>query len=118
MTPVALAAAQRAAERKRVERQVERNRAQLRQERLSYNAREKRKRDLGQASSDKNFVEDEKRILRQQFDAVAETRSKHLVEAHERFSRCFRAGRYEVVYPVLPMDILGLYVLLPETPKS
>ena len=48
------------------------------------------------------------------FDAVAEERNKHLVEAHERFSKFFRAGRYEVVYPVLPMDIMGLYILLPE----
>jgi|SaaInl85LU_5_DNA_1037374.scaffolds.fasta_scaffold82113_2 hypothetical protein len=30
-----------------------------------FNAREKRKRDLGQASKDKNWVEEEKRILRQ-----------------------------------------------------
>lgn len=30
-----------------------------------FNAREKRKRDLGQSSKDKNWVEEEKRILRQ-----------------------------------------------------
>lgn len=68
-----------------------------------------------------NFLENELKILgqlREQFDAVAEERSKHLVEAHERFSRFFRAGRFEVVYPVLPMDILGVYVLLPESQHS
>jgi len=32
---------------------------------ISFNAREKRKRELGQASKDKNWVEEEKRILRQ-----------------------------------------------------
>ena len=31
------------------------------------------------------------------------------------FSRFFRAGHFEVVYPVLPMDILGLYVVLPDS---
>jgi hypothetical protein len=24
--------------------------------------------------------------------------------------------RFQVVYPVLPMDLLGIYVLLPEAP--
>jgi len=67
--------------------------------------------------SRENFFNNETSLLgqlRKQFDAVAEERNKRLVEAHERFSRFFRAGRYEVVYPVLPMDIMGLYVLLPE----
>lgn len=67
--------------------------------------------------SRENFFENETKLLgqlREQFDAVAEERNKKLVEAHERFSRFFRAGRYEVVYPVLPMDIMGLYILLPE----
>ncbi|XP_028259584.1 UPF0690 protein C1orf52 homolog [Parambassis ranga] len=34
----------------------------------TFQQKEKRKRDLGQATSDKNFVEEEKRILRQQVD--------------------------------------------------
>jgi hypothetical protein len=37
-----------------------------------------------------NFLENELKLLdplRSEFDAVAEDRSKHLVEAHERFSR-------------------------------
>ena len=72
------------------------------------------------SQSRENFFENESKLLeqlREQFDAVAEERNKKLVEAHERFSRFFRAGRYEVVYPVLPMDIMGLYVLLPEVGK-
>jgi hypothetical protein len=67
--------------------------------------------------SRENYFQNESRLveqLRAESDAVAEERNKHLVEAHERFSRFFRAGRFEVVYPVLPMDVLGLYVLLPE----
>lgn len=51
--------------------------------------------------------------LREQFDLLAEDRCKSLVEAHERFCQLVDKRRYQVVYPVLPMDILGLYVLLP-----
>ncbi len=73
------------------------------------------------AQSRENFLENELRLLdqlRTDFDAVAEQRSQKLVEAHERFSRFFRAGRFEVVYPVLPMDVLGLYILLPDAAKA
>jgi superfamily II DNA or RNA helicase len=68
-----------------------------------------------------NFLEAELTLLpslRAEFDRVAEHRSKHLVEAHERFSRFFRPGKFEVVYPVLPMDILGAYILLPDLSKA
>jgi superfamily II DNA or RNA helicase len=51
--------------------------------------------------------------LRPSFDALAEQRSMHLVEAHERFTALVERKRYGVVYPVLPMDVLGLYVLMP-----
>jgi len=51
--------------------------------------------------------------LRKTFDGVAEERSQHLVEAHERFRKVLGGSRFKVVYPVLPMDILGMYVLLP-----
>lgn len=53
-------------------------------------------------------------LLGQEFDRVAEQQSKRLVEAHERFSAIMDKHRYQVVYPVLPMDLLGIYVLLPE----
>ena len=49
-----------------------------------------------------------------EFDTVAEERSKKLVEAHERFSSLMGTGHFQVAYPVLPMDILGVYVLLPD----
>ncbi|MEW8025276.1 MAG: SNF2-related protein [Candidatus Thiodiazotropha sp.] len=52
--------------------------------------------------------------LKEDFDEVAEQRAKHLVEAHERFGQFVEKKRYQVVYPVLPMDVLGVYVLLPE----
>jgi hypothetical protein len=63
------------------------------------------------------FLENELRLmssLESQFDVIAEEQSKHLVAAHERFSALMDRQRFQVVYPVLPMDLLGIYVLLPE----
>lgn len=37
-----------------------------------------------------------------------------LAVAHERFSALMDKQRYQVVYPVLPMDLLGIYILLLE----
>ena len=48
------------------------------------------------------------------FDDLAEEQSNHLVAAHERFSELMDKQRYQVVYPVLPMDLMGIYILLPE----
>lgn len=50
-----------------------------------------------------------------EFKDVAERQSQRLVEAHERFSTLVDGSRrFQVVYPVLPMDLLGVYILLPE----
>lgn len=50
------------------------------------------------------------------FENLALERAAHLVEAHERFREALDKGhRFKVVEPVLPMDLLGLYVLIPET---
>ena len=48
------------------------------------------------------------------FSDLAEKQSKRLVAAHERFSALMDKQRYQVVYPVLPMDLMGMYTLLPE----
>jgi superfamily II DNA or RNA helicase len=64
-----------------------------------------------------SFLDNELRLLASlgtQFDAIAEEQSKCLVAAHERFSALMDKQRFQVVYPVLPMDLLGIYVLLPE----
>lgn len=64
-----------------------------------------------------NFLENELAILdalKIEFSSVAEQQSKKLVAAHERFSVLMDTARFQVVYPVLPMDLLGVYVLLPE----
>ena len=64
-----------------------------------------------------SFLDNELNILsalKTEFDRVAEQQSKRLVEAHERFSALMDGKRFQVVYPVLPMDLLGVYVLLPD----
>ena len=49
-----------------------------------------------------------------EFNRIAEAQSQQLVAAHERFSALLDRHRFQVVYPVLPMDLLGIYILLPE----
>lgn len=64
-----------------------------------------------------SFLENELKlldVLQPEFAHVAEHQSKRLVEAHERFSSLMDGKRFQVVYPVLPMDLLGIYILLPE----
>lgn len=64
-----------------------------------------------------NFLEMELKnldSLADEFDEIAEEQAKRLVAAHERFSALVDKNRFQVVYPVLPMDLLGIYVLLPE----
>ncbi|MBN1223402.1 MAG: helicase, partial [Candidatus Aminicenantes bacterium] len=53
-------------------------------------------------------------ILRQSFDEVAIERSKMLIESHERFRKVLGGTRYKVVEPVLPMDLMGIYIMLPD----
>lgn len=51
------------------------------------------------------------------FDSLAIERANHLVEAHDRFRSVVGGTKYRAVEPVLPMDIMGVYVLIPETGK-
>ena len=44
---------------------------------------------------------------------VVKERSEKLIEAHDRFRKLMGGSRYKVVEPVLPPDILGIYILLP-----
>ncbi len=48
------------------------------------------------------------------FDEVAEVRSEKLVEAHGRFAKTVGGEKYKIVIPVLPMDIMGIYIIIPE----
>lgn len=59
------------------------------------------------------WVLDEK-SFREQTDEVALERANHLVESHTRFKKLVSGNKYKVVEPVLPMDVLGVYILLPE----
>jgi hypothetical protein len=64
-----------------------------------------------------SFLENELSLmdsLSSEFEVIAEGQSKRLVAAHERFSTLMDKQRFQVVYPVLPMDLLGVYILLPE----
>lgn len=52
--------------------------------------------------------------LHPDFIKVVEIRSEELVDAHTRFAKYVGAKRFEAVTPVLPPDILGVYVLIPN----
>jgi superfamily II DNA/RNA helicase len=54
------------------------------------------------------------RMLHPDFIKVVTTRSEELVNAHTRFAKYIGAKRFEAVTPVLPPDILGVYVLIPN----
>ena len=65
-----------------------------------------------------SFLENELGLLDrldEAFNELAEEQSKRLVAAHERFSALMDKQRYQVVYPILPMDLMGMYILLPES---
>lgn len=59
------------------------------------------------------WVKDE-RVFREITDPVAFERCEHLVESHTRFRKLVNGSRYKVVEPVLPMDVLGVYIILPQ----
>ena len=64
-----------------------------------------------------DFLQPELKYLesyKKQFDQVATDRSKYLVESHERFSKAVGGSRYKIVSPVLPMDVMGVYIIVPE----
>lgn len=52
--------------------------------------------------------------LRDEFDKIALQRAEILIEAHERFRKVMGGKRFKVVEPVLPMDLMGIYILLPD----
>lgn len=51
------------------------------------------------------------------FVDLAEERAIKLVKAHSRFKQLVGGRRYEAVYPILPPDIIGVYVFIPQ-PKT
>mgnify|MGYP000610313363 CR=1 FL=1 len=55
--------------------------------------------------------------MQPKFVELASKRAEHLVEAHSRFKKLVGGRRYEKVVPVLPPDVMGIYVLMPK-PKA
>jgi superfamily II DNA or RNA helicase len=53
-----------------------------------------------------------------EFNALAEQRALNLVEAHGRFRDLVGGRTYEAVHPVLPPDVMGVYILVPKTGKA
>ncbi len=51
------------------------------------------------------------------FVDLAEERAIALVKAHSRFKQLVGGRRYEAVYPILPPDLIGVYVFIPQ-PKA
>ncbi|MCS4432863.1 DEAD/DEAH box helicase [Aquiflexum gelatinilyticum] len=52
--------------------------------------------------------------IKADFDRVALQRAEVLVTAHEKFRKLVGGVKYQPVLPVLPMDIMGIYVLIPD----
>ncbi|ACB54351.1 hypothetical protein cce_5005 [Crocosphaera subtropica ATCC 51142] len=47
-------------------------------------------------------------------EAIAKERAKNLLTSHRRVRKFTKEGTFRKVEPQLPMDVLGLYILLPE----
>ncbi len=64
-----------------------------------------------------SFLENELNDLpemQKEFDTIALKRASILIEAHERFRKVMGGKKYKVVEPVLPMDLMGIYIFLPD----
>lgn len=55
--------------------------------------------------------------MKPQFIELANERAEKLVEAHGRFKELVGGRRFEKATPVLPPDVMGVYILMPK-PKS
>ena len=56
--------------------------------------------------------------MEKEFIGLATQRAENLVEAHGRFKELVGGRRYEKASPVLPPDLLGVYILLPKPKMS
>lgn len=64
----------------------------------------------------RDFLENELgqiQLIKDELDNIAHERAEVLIEAHERFRKVIGGDRYKAVEPVLPMDLMGIYILLP-----
>jgi len=51
---------------------------------------------------------------REMINNIARSRAEILVDAHDRFRIAVKGKRYQVVEPILPMDVMGIYILMPN----
>ncbi len=55
--------------------------------------------------------------LRPEFDTLAYMRAQALIEQHERYRKALgtdkKSGKMRVVEPVIPLDVLGVYIFVP-----
>jgi hypothetical protein len=49
-----------------------------------------------------------------QLDEITRARTAHLIEQHERYQKAIGGRSVQGVEPVLPPDLLGVYILLPD----
>lgn len=59
------------------------------------------------------WIEDEQ-SLRAHTDSIALERASHLVDAFSKYRNYVSASEYQVVEPVLPMDVLAAYIFIPK----
>ena len=52
--------------------------------------------------------------LFEQLNKLAGDQAAKMVKGHEQFRKAIEGDKYKVVEPVLPPDVLGIYVILPE----
>ena len=55
--------------------------------------------------------------LRKHTDEIALERASHLVDAFSKYRSYVSASEYQVVEPVLPMDVIAAYVFIPKINK-
>ena len=56
----------------------------------------------------------DEKTLRQHTDDIALERAGHLVDAFTQYRSYLNASEYQVVEPVLPMDVIAAYVFVPQ----
>ncbi len=59
------------------------------------------------------WINDEQ-TLRLHTDSIALERAQHLIEAYSQYRTFLTSAEYQVVEPVLPMDVIAAYVFIPK----
>ena len=57
---------------------------------------------------------DDEQTLREHTDQIALERAAHLVDAFSKYRTYVSASEYQVVEPVLPMDVIAAYLFIPK----